>query len=100
MYKPTFEYIPSKSFLYHLCFRIFDVGNVAKVKLEIMKTRVYLIDLHRIVARKHDEISDDEFMSIAEVQGNVYSLHGFQKAYNTSQIDGVFMHSVIRFIKA
>ena len=63
------------------------------------ETRVYLIDLHKAEKGiKHWNFTDEQFMDIAEEQGYVYSLEGFSKAYNTSQLDSIFIHSVIRFI--
>ena len=61
--------------------------------------RVYLIDLHKILpGTKHNEFTNEEWMHIAEVQGTVYSLSGFQTDYNTNGLDSVYQHSAIRFI--
>jgi len=61
--------------------------------------RVYLIDLHKVLpGTKHSELSNEEWMDIAERQGNIYSLSGFQTDYNTNGLDSVYNHSVIRFI--
>jgi len=63
------------------------------------ETRVYLIDLHKTKADlKHWELSNDAFMDMAEQQGYVYSLSGFMSSYNTSGLDDLYFHSVIRFI--
>jgi hypothetical protein len=56
-----------------------------------METRIYLVDLNLI----HEEdteayfpntTSDEKFMDEAERQGSVYSLHGFQEAFNGDEI--------------
>jgi len=63
------------------------------------ETRVYLIDLHKTQSSlKHGELSNDDFMDIAEQQGYVYSLSGFMSSYNTNGLDDFYFHSVIRFI--
>lgn len=63
-----------------------------------MEVRVYLIDLHQAIGNFiPTTLSQEEFITIAEEQGTVYSLDGFSKAYNTNQLDGLFIHSVIRF---
>lgn len=60
--------------------------------------RVYLIDLHRTPSStKHSELSREDFISISEEQGYVYSLSGFMSKYNTNGLDDVFIYSVIRF---
>ena len=50
----------------------------------MLEKRVFLIDIDNITDDKLDFAlkSDKEFMSIAEKQGNVYSLEGYQKAFN------------------
>jgi len=65
----------------------------------LVETAVYLIDLHLIdLSTSHSNLSNDEFMDIAEEQGTVYSLNGFTDAYNTNQLDNLIVHSVIRII--
>lgn len=65
----------------------------------LVETRVYLIDLHLIdLSTIHSNLSNDEFIDIAEEQGTVYSLNGFNDAYNTNQLDSLIVHSVIRII--
>ncbi len=47
--------------------------------------RVYAIgacDLHRLNAILIDEVSDEDFMKIAEEEGNVWTLERFQESYN------------------
>lgn len=61
--------------------------------------KVYLIDLHKTESGlKHWTLTNEEFMDIAERQGYVYSLKGFQSSYNTNGLDDFYIHSVIRFI--
>jgi len=66
-----------------------------------MKTeiRVYLVDFYNYDFDDNDspsDFSDEKFMSEAEKQGNVYSLSGFQNAYNEGDINGE--NSYIRII--
>lgn len=55
----------------------------------VTKTRVYAIDeslfntLNENINEDIHDISNDEFMDIAEEQGNVWSLSGFQNVLNT-----------------
>ena len=52
--------------------------------------RVYLIDIHDIRVRDIDyinELTDEEFVFEAEEQGKVYSLKGFEKAFNLEQVN-------------
>ncbi len=66
----------------------------------IMKIRVYLLDLHKLpVSTIHSELLDDNFMSLAEEQGTVYSLSNFAMMWNTNQLDSITHHSVIRIIQ-
>lgn len=72
------------------------ISNLNNVLVEI---KVYLIDLHLIdLSTIHSNLSNDEFIDIAEEQGTVYSLNGFNDAYNTNQLDSLIVHSVIRII--
>lgn len=59
------------------------------------ETRVYVVDTHSIINNHHSNLSDEEFMSMAEVQGTVHTLEGFQKEYNIGTYE---VHYVIRFI--
>ena len=59
--------------------------------------RVYLIDTDLLLADiNYSELTDEEFMEEAEEQGGVYSLQGFQNAFNYSDINA--NAEVIRFI--
>ena len=66
-----------------------------------MKTeiRVYLVDFYNYDFDDNNspsDFSDERFMSETEKQGNVYSLSGFQDAYNEGDINGE--NSYIRII--
>lgn len=58
-----------------------------------MKTRVYAIDLYEL----DDEIpiGDDEFMDIAERQRKVWTLEGFEKAFNNEEISDQWIIRII-----
>lgn len=60
-----------------------------------MKTRVYAINLWELLDSNTVSLSDDEFIEIAEQQGLVWTLEGFERAFNTEQISDEWM---IRFI--
>lgn len=48
-----------------------------------MSIRVYIINLDKLDDIKgSDDYSNEEFMDIAEEQGTVYTLKGFQNAFN------------------
>ncbi len=52
------------------------------------ETRYYLIDTHKV----SDDIdyvncTDEEFITMCEEQGNIYSAEGFQEAFNTENIN-------------
>ena len=57
--------------------------------------RVYVVDVHSTVNKHHSHLTDEEFMSLAEDQGTVHTLKGFQEDYNIGKYE---MHYVIRFI--
>lgn len=48
-----------------------------------METRVYLYDLTKAPKINPEKCSDEDFINACEQQGGVYSLEGFQNAYNT-----------------
>lgn len=50
------------------------------------ETRVYVIDTNEIEEMNLNEISDEQFMDIAEEQGNVYTLKGFETAFNRENV--------------
>ena len=50
------------------------------------ETRVYLVDLTKIEYSISPRYWDDEqFITVSEEQGSVYSLEGFQNAYNNDE---------------
>jgi hypothetical protein len=62
-----------------------------------VETRVYVVDGINYEFDTTPEKWDEEvFMNEAEIQGTVYSLEGFQKAHNNSEID--LEDCYIRFI--
>jgi hypothetical protein len=64
---------------------------------KVIETRVYVVDGINYEFDTTPEKWDEEvFMSEAEIQGTVYSLEGFQKAHNNSEID--LEDCYIRFI--
>ena len=48
--------------------------------------RVYVVDTN-LLEVSYEELTDGEFVQEAENQGNVYSLVGFQEAFNDGEID-------------
>ena len=50
------------------------------------ETRVYVLDLET-VENYEDCISDEKFIELAENRGTVYSLGGFQSAFNDQYIN-------------
>jgi hypothetical protein len=62
-----------------------------------METKVYLIDTYNYdFDTNPTDWSDEQFMNEAESQGTVYSLKGFEDAFNNEQISEINMF--IRFI--
>lgn len=66
--------------------------------------RVYLIDVNEVDFEEEMpantsvlELSDDKFMEIAENQGNVYTINGFQNAFNEEEI--CVSNDFIRFVE-
>lgn len=66
------------------------------VEIKEVETRVYVVDTHSLFSKPHWELSEEKFMSLAEEQGTVYTLEGFQKDFNIGSISETT--SVIRFI--
>ena len=54
-----------------------------------MEVRVYLIKSGHPVLREksNTQLTDEEFIEYAEQEGTVYSLKGFQEAFNNIQVD-------------
>lgn len=62
-------------------------------KLEIVETRVYVVDTHEVFNKPHSKLTDEEFKTLSEKQGTVYTLESFQKDFNIGKFD---IHFVIR----
>lgn len=60
-----------------------------------VETRVYIIE-SSLSNMHQDNFPDDEFQSLAEEQGRVYTLQGFQEAFNLEEINSAI--DIIRFI--
>lgn len=67
--------------------------------LKIMETkeiRVYLIDIDNYEFEEVPTVwKDEKFISEAEIQGNVFSLNGFQEAFNNEELN---LESYIRIL--
>ena len=63
-----------------------------------METRVYVVNVEDYEFNDSPRSWDDErFMSEAEIQGGVYTLNGFQEAFNDETVNSSV--EFIRFIK-
>ena len=60
------------------------------------ETRVYVIDTFNVRGINWNDLTDEEFINLAEEDGNVYTLQGFQEAFNSQDINTEI--DVIRFI--
>ena len=60
------------------------------------ETRVYVIDTFNVKERNWNDLTNEEFINLAEEDGNVYTLQGFQEAFNSQDINTEI--DVIRFI--
>lgn len=61
-----------------------------------MKTRIYAIDLYELETEIPVwDIGDDEFMDIAEQQGKVWTLEGFEKAFNNEEVSDQWIIKII-----
>ena len=60
-----------------------------------METKVYGIELNSIGETNIKKLSDEEFMEMAESQGNVWSLKGFEADFNEDYLNQ--NNSFIRF---
>ena len=59
-----------------------------------MKTRVYAIDLYEI-DKSVTDLTDDEFIDIAEQQGYVWTLEGFEKAFNNEEVSDQWIIKIV-----
>jgi hypothetical protein len=57
-----------------------------------MKTRVYAIDV------PDNDLTDDEFMDLAEQQGRVWTLEGFEKAFNNDEVSDQWIIKIINLL--
>lgn len=63
-----------------------------------MKTRVYAIDLYELESEIPVwDIENDEFIDLAEQQGKVWTLEGFEKAFNNEQISDTWIIRIVTF---
>ena len=70
--------------------------NLTDEYLDLMsETRVYVIDTFNVRGNWND-LTDEEFITLAEQDGNIYTLEGFQEAFNAQDINTEI--DVIRFI--
>lgn len=60
------------------------------------ETRVYVIDTLNVKERNWNDLTNEEFINLAEEDGNVYTLQGFQEAFNSQYINAEI--DVVRFI--
>jgi len=61
-----------------------------------MKTRVYAIDLYELELEIPVwDLENDEFMDLAEQQGKVWTLQGFENAFNNEQISDTWIIRII-----
>lgn len=60
-----------------------------------METRVYGINIEKVDETNIKKLSDEEFMEMAESQGNVWSLKGFEADFNEDYLNQ--NNSFIRF---
>ena len=49
--------------------------------------RVYVVDVHSDTDELIPLLSNEEFMNVAEDNGTVYTLQGFQNAFNNDEIN-------------
>ena len=63
-----------------------------------VETRVYVLDILglRGLPKPHATLTTQEFMDLAEEEGNVYTLKGFQDAFNNEDVNSE--SHIIKFI--
>ena len=64
-----------------------------------VETRVYVIEAQQSLTfdeKVYTQLTDEEFMTIAEENGTVYSIQVFQDAFNVGDVNSLI--DVIRFI--
>lgn len=60
------------------------------------ETRAYVLDTFNVNKQDWDKFSDEEFITLVEEDGNIYTLDGFQEAFNSVDINSEI--DVVRFI--
>jgi hypothetical protein len=69
-----------------------------KTKPKEVETRVYALHCGKTAIKKgFDEITQEKWIETCERQGGVYTLEGFQRAFNEEEIDSQYCS--IRFIE-
>ena len=72
-----------------------DLNNYKVLpNLKKVEMRVYVLESD--LENSEKLLTDEEFMYLAEEQGRVYTLQGFQEAFNLEEINSTI--DVIRFI--
>ena len=61
------------------------------------EVRVYLVNRSKIKINPQS-ISNDEFINLAEEEGNIYSLNGFINAWNSLELNHLLVLHYIRII--
>jgi hypothetical protein len=63
--------------------------NLTKETRDMAEIRVYVIDHHNApeIAYDFDETNHESIMAYAEAIGSVYSLEGFQNAFNNQEVN-------------
>ena len=85
-------------------YRIKTINKIRKLIADEQNknTKVYLIDVDEVSKDISDKawsvegLSDEEFMTEAERQGSVYSLEGYEQAFNDMPL--TVMNSIIKIV--
>lgn len=57
-----------------------------ELKIKTMEYKVYVINPYEWYGESLWSLSDEEFMDVSEEQGQVYTLKGFERAFNNEDI--------------
>ncbi len=60
------------------------------------ETRVYVLEVYP-EHRDYSQLDNEDFMDIVEESGRIYTLEGFEKAFNAQEINSEL--DIIRFIE-
>lgn len=60
-----------------------------------VETRAYVLDTFN-VNKEWAKLSDEEFITLVEEEGNIYTLNGFQEAFNNAEVNSEI--DIVRFI--